>query len=131
MFVPPMQPTQEDIDLARQEAGFDLLLQPRERMRLRDQFAAAALTGMLHFSDVEPDDCRFRSVCNQAFVWADAMLAARDTGQKPTATLSDDEREAIRLAASCWDDHCNAAEVSAALRGVLDRLGRQAEKEMR
>lgn len=75
MFVPPMQPTQEDIDLARQEAGFDLLLQPRERMRLRDQFAAAALAGVVAMQKASfyPSE-----VACYAYEIADAMLSARE-----------------------------------------------------
>ena len=49
-----------------------------DRTRLRDQFAAAAIAGMLDVDDVVPNERRLQSVCKQAFVLADAMLAARE-----------------------------------------------------
>lgn len=74
MPLPTMQPTQEDIDLMRQaERMVDALREERERERVRDQFAAAALTGLLA-SDPKlsaPD------IRRMAFNWADSMLRER------------------------------------------------------
>lgn len=47
-------------------------------LSLRDQFAVAALAGMLDVDDVNPNERRLQSVCKQAFVWADAMIVARE-----------------------------------------------------
>jgi hypothetical protein len=46
---------------------------------LRDQFAAAALTGMLGgYDDVHAGDYYRELVCRAAYAWADAMLRERD-----------------------------------------------------
>lgn len=69
--------TQEDIDAIRRAQRFDEIAKDKaERQRLRDQFAAAALTGMLA---AEKDG----SLCNDvaakyAYAVADSMLAARE-----------------------------------------------------
>lgn len=47
-------------------------------LSLRDQFAAAALSGMLDAGDVDLGEWRLKNVCKQAYAWADAMLAARE-----------------------------------------------------
>lgn len=53
-------------------------------MTLRDYFAAAAMQGMLAYSNVNPsygnwvENCSPDRVAVQAYVYADAMLAARD-----------------------------------------------------
>lgn len=77
----PMQMTQEDIGRIRKEDGLLPLLSDRERQALRDQFAAAALTGMLEQDDVmsEIGQTEYKKrLCRMAYGWADAMLAARD-----------------------------------------------------
>lgn len=45
-----------------------------ERMRLRDQFAAAALTGLLASA---PEEYSADGLAEEAYAHADAMLAAR------------------------------------------------------
>lgn len=83
MPLPPIQPTQEDIDMCRKtERMMNPLEKKMERQRLRDQFAAAALTGMLEGSDDLGQDWEYRVIaCRDAYNWADAMLEARN--QKP------------------------------------------------
>lgn len=49
-----------------------------ERMRLRDQFAAAALTGLVEPSDEGHYEAYRVRLCAEAYEWADAMLAARE-----------------------------------------------------
>lgn len=46
-------------------------------LSLRDQFAAAALTGLLS-EDGDRYDPHMGELCARAFAWADAMLAARE-----------------------------------------------------
>ena len=46
-----------------------------ERRRLRDQFAAAALTGLLADGC---DRCDMTQVCDRAYLWADVMILQRD-----------------------------------------------------
>lgn len=85
--VMPMQMTQEDIDRIRKEEGLLPLLSDRERQALRDQFAAAALAGMLEQDDVmsEMGQTEYKKrLCRMAYGWADAMLAARD---EPTEVM--------------------------------------------
>jgi hypothetical protein len=44
---------------------------------IRDQFAAAALAGILTEDDANCMDWRREQVCREAYNWADAMLAER------------------------------------------------------
>ena len=77
MPLPPMQPTQEDIDMCRKtERMMNPLEKKIERQRLRDQFAAAALTGLL-YPDVDDEFAMSYNV-RRAYMWADAMLAERE-----------------------------------------------------
>lgn len=77
MPLPPMQPTQEDIDMCRKtERMMNPLKEKIERQRLRDQFAAAALTGLL-YPDVDDEFAMSYNV-RRAYMWADAMLAERE-----------------------------------------------------
>ena len=80
MPLPPMQPTQEDIEMHRKaERMIEALEKEKERQRLRDQFAAAALTGLLDGSDDVGEDWDYRVIaCRDAYNWADAMLEARE-----------------------------------------------------
>jgi len=75
-----MQPTQEDIDMCRKaEQMIEALEKEKERQRLRDRFAAAALTGLLDGSDDVGQDWDYRVIaCRDAYNWADAMLEARE-----------------------------------------------------
>lgn len=51
-----------------------------ERKRLRDHFAAAALTGILDKTDAGNELAAWwpEMACRAAYRWADAMLAVRD-----------------------------------------------------
>jgi hypothetical protein len=49
-----------------------------EKARLRDTFAAAALTGLLDSDDVDALEWRRGNVCRVAYAWADAMLRERE-----------------------------------------------------
>lgn len=52
---------------------------PRGGIRLRDYFAAAALTGLL--SDPEAAAIRHESIAADCYAYADAMIAARKGGK--------------------------------------------------
>jgi hypothetical protein len=54
-----------------------------ERQRLRDQFAAAALTGLLARPEFDDDPLDYRYMCRAAYKWADAMMQERQA--EPTA----------------------------------------------
>lgn len=78
MPMPPMQPTQEDIEMHRKaEQMIEALEKEKERQRLRDQFAAAALTGLLA-SDQYDRLVTAADYADAAYEMADAMLAARE-----------------------------------------------------
>jgi hypothetical protein len=51
--------------------------EPDELARLRDHFAAAALTGLLARPDVDADPLEHHFCCEDAYQWADAMLRER------------------------------------------------------
>jgi hypothetical protein len=112
--------------------------QAEERERLRDTFAAAALTGLVG-SKADLEDT-MQGVCDSAYRWADAMLRERarnsavddceTVGPAPAAdgtgwptsgagvTLTDEERAAL-----CWFAHYGLPEHRAAtLRKLLERL---------
>jgi hypothetical protein len=55
----------------------DTLEQLRERQRLRDQFAASALAGILTEDDANAMEWRREQVCREAYNWAEAMLDER------------------------------------------------------
>jgi hypothetical protein len=63
--------------------------------RLRDTFAAAALTGLMANSRHDKDTAE--EVCRWSWNWADAMLRERNRAVAgcETATLTAEEREAI------------------------------------
>lgn len=93
-------------------------------MTLRDNFAAAALTGLL----AQGDDGSFseESYARAAYRWADAMLRERGNQPKPpdSSTLTDAERVAVRVARDAYaDDDGNAEceEIAAVLSGLLER----------
>ena len=48
-----------------------------ERQRLRDQFAAAALSGLLARPEFDDDPLDYRCMCRAAYKWADAMMQER------------------------------------------------------
>lgn len=78
MPLPPMQPTQEDIELTiKAERMLEALRLEKERQAIRDQFAAAALSGMLARPSIDDDPLEFHFLCEHAYKWADAMLEAR------------------------------------------------------
>jgi hypothetical protein len=54
-----------------------------ERQRLRDQFATAALTGLLARPEFDDDPLDYRYMCRAAYKWADAMMQERQT-EPPT-----------------------------------------------
>jgi hypothetical protein len=110
-----------------------------ERERLRDTFAAAALTGLVA-SNADLEDT-MQGVCEDAYSWADAMLRERgrpdrpqpvkpadatpDTNATPTegsvqnmCTLTVEEREAVDWAA----DFLDGRDVADTLRNLLERL---------
>jgi len=72
--------TQGELDAIRRAERFDEICKDRaEHQRLRDQFAAAALAGMLDKSDAGTELAAWwpGMVCAAAYRWADAMLEAR------------------------------------------------------
>lgn len=73
---PPRHPTPEEAALRdRADAMMEAQRQEAERQRLRDQFAAAALTGILAYSDdVARSDDEWADV---AYDLADAMIRQR------------------------------------------------------
>lgn len=103
--------------------------EPDQDARLRDQFAAAALTGLL----AAPTD-KDRSMdywARLAFEAADAMLRKRGNQPKPpdSSTLTGAEREAVERAADWLDRwqqthgyHSSESGDLATLRGLLERL---------
>ena len=48
------------------------------REPLRDQFAAAALSGMLARPDIDDEPLEYHFLCEAAYRWADAMLRHRN-----------------------------------------------------
>ncbi len=64
-------------ELEKIEAARRSLAAHSERVKLRDQFAAAALTGLLS-EDGDRYDPHMGELCARAFEWADAMIAARE-----------------------------------------------------
>ena len=54
----------------------------RENITIRDQFAMAALTGIITRSATYFDESGFQSFADYAYQIADAMLAARDDSTK-------------------------------------------------
>ena len=102
--------------LARGEQKRKAAKQAEERERLRDTFAAAALTGMM--SRVAG---KAESFAEAAYKLADAMLRERGNhSEKPNSSpaLTDDEREAIAGAA----DLLIGSKPGATLRKLLERL---------
>lgn len=76
MPLPPMQPTQEDIEMHRKaERIVEALEKDKERQRLRDQFAAAALTGLLASMQ---KNAYAEEAASHAYEIADVMLAERE-----------------------------------------------------
>lgn len=65
--LPPLQPLRRDV------APSD----HAERQRLRDQFAAAALSGILTEDDANAMEWRREQVCREAYNWAEVMLDER------------------------------------------------------
>jgi len=51
-----------------------------ERQRLRDQFATAALAGLLARPEFDDDPPDYRYMCKAAYKWADAMMQERQAG---------------------------------------------------
>ena len=82
---PPRHPTPEEAALReRAESMLEAQRQEAERQRLRDQFAAAALTGLL----AQPYNGEVYNYsdewhCRAAYEWADAMLAERQRRSEP------------------------------------------------
>lgn len=63
-------------EVERIEAILRASQQAEERTKRRDQFAAAALTGLLA-EDGDRCDPHMKELCARAFEWADSMLEAR------------------------------------------------------
>jgi alcohol dehydrogenase YqhD (iron-dependent ADH family) len=61
------------------EAVLEAQRQHAERQRLRDQFAAAALSGLLARPEFDDDPLDYRCMCRAAYKWADAMVEERQT----------------------------------------------------
>jgi alcohol dehydrogenase YqhD (iron-dependent ADH family) len=59
------------------EAALEAQRQHAERQRLRDQFATAALTGLLARPEFDDDPRDYRYMCRAAYKWADAMMLER------------------------------------------------------
>jgi hypothetical protein len=85
--------------------------------KLRDTFATAAMQSLL------AGDVRSAVLlAADAYKVADAMLIERARNNTPTTTLTDEEREAVAVAAEAYaDDH--GERFAATLRALLDRLG--------
>lgn len=95
-----------DDAFARGQAWLDGKEERDKRERLRDTFAAAALTGLLSRPQWWPDDC-----VSEAYRIADAMLRERETyraGQSGDSAANCTERERV----SEWDQW----------QAVIDRL---------
>lgn len=103
--------------------------QQAERMRLRDTFAAAALTGLLFHNHEPPKPLRWW--VEQAYDYADAMLRERARSYEKTdekrrgldtsgVTLTDAEREALWFAIAYAQNAGHECE--ATLRGLLERM---------
>jgi hypothetical protein len=69
--LPPLQPLRRDLAPADHA----------ERQRLRDQFAAAALAGLLARPEFDDDPLDYRYMCRAAYKWADAMILERQADQ--------------------------------------------------
>jgi len=67
--LPPMQTLRRDLAPADNA----------ERQRLRDQFASAALSGLLARPEFDDDPLDYRCMCKAAYKWADAMVEERKT----------------------------------------------------
>jgi hypothetical protein len=89
-----------------------------ERERLRDTFAAAALTGLL--SDQSLGDLSDITLATRAFELASAMVEERDriSGFLPP-TLTDEERAAIEW---CIFQQATPQRTAVTLRRLLERL---------
>jgi hypothetical protein len=114
--------------LARGEAIAAVKNHHAERVRLRDEFAAAALTGLLA-DDGDRTEYAMPNFTARAYEWADAMLRERNGAVDgcETVTLTDEEREAIEAAAMSLDgthslDYVKRARQAATLRSLLTRL---------
>jgi hypothetical protein len=111
--------------LARGEQIVEAKRQQAERERLRDTFAAAALSGMLARPDIDDEPLEYHFLCEAAYRWADAMLRERERNGALSAcetvppTLTDEERAAIEVCATHWQ----TAPASKILRGLLERIG--------
>jgi hypothetical protein len=78
------------VDIARQremlERGEQIrreIAEATERQRLRDQFATAALTGLLARPEFDDDPIDYRYMCRAAYKWADAMMQERRAEPPP------------------------------------------------
>jgi hypothetical protein len=90
--------------------------QAEERERLRDEFAAAALTG--YNANPAWDDTDAVIVAEQCYADADAMLRVRNGAveSRETVRLTAEEREAIEAAI------IGGCEMAGTLRKLLERL---------
>jgi hypothetical protein len=61
----------------RAESIMEAQRQEAKRKRLRDQFAAAALAGILTEDDANAMEWRREQICREAYNWAEAMLDER------------------------------------------------------
>lgn len=93
--------------------------------KLRDTFAAAALTGLL--ASLPTGDQYHQFAVEHAWSLADAMLCERERRRCPVSsqknlTLTDAEKDAVVLAYNQMRA-IHADNVAATLRGLLERLG--------
>jgi len=103
-------------------------LNKADAARLRDTFAAAALTGLLAAQRMEGSDRD--TVCKWAYIWADAMLRERERVTEPMTenkraevALTESEREAVEQVLDELSGRAPAAAwVPDILRNLLERL---------
>ena len=100
--------------------------QAEERERLRDTFAAAALTGLL--ADDGDRIAAMGEFTARAYAWADAMLCEREQTNHATTPLNkgalgESEREAIeQMLDEASGKACAESWVPDILRNLLERM---------
>jgi hypothetical protein len=105
--------------LAMIETG-EAIREQQHRERLRDTFAAAALTGLVA-SNADLEDT-MQGVCEDAYSWADAMLRERER--------QFDRSQPIEPADATPDTNTTPAEGSVQSEGTLSDAEREAIEQM-
>jgi hypothetical protein len=101
------KPTLDDIAaqramIERGEEKRRAVRQAEERERLRDTFAAAALTGLLSLNRPGPNQQFPTELCERAFRWANAMLRERDKQSVGVAEMdSVADRKSVATPRAC------------------------------